>query len=176
VAGLAVAVINAVWLTPAAVKTTTVAPSVIVSAASPSPFAATVPNTSGSPSVTPTGMVWIPGGEFSMGAQDPPGMDQVGMQAIEDSRPVHRVYVDGFWMDRTDVTNAQFAEFVKATGYVTVAERKPRAEEYPGAPPGNLIAGSVVFSPPDHMGAAERPLPVVELRARRELAAAAWPE
>ena len=81
------------------------------------------------------------------GAQDPPDMDHVGMQATEDSRPVHRVYVDGFWMDETDVTNAQCAAFVKATGYVTVAERKPRAEDYPGAPPENLIAGSIGFHP-----------------------------
>jgi formylglycine-generating enzyme required for sulfatase activity len=58
--------------------------------------------------------------------------------------------VDGFFMDKTDVTNAQFAEFVKATGYVTVAERTPRAEDFPGAPPGNLVAGAVVFSPPNH--------------------------
>jgi formylglycine-generating enzyme required for sulfatase activity len=77
-------------------------------------------------------MVWIPGGEFSMGAEEPPGMhDPVGMQATTDSRPLHRVYVDGFWMDATEVTNAQFASFVKATGYVTVAERKPRAEDFP---------------------------------------------
>jgi sulfatase modifying factor 1 len=95
-------------------------------------------------------MVWIPGGEFSMGAQDPPDMNEVGMQATRDSRPIHRVYVDGFYMDATDVTNREFAEFVKATGYVTVAERKPRAEDFPGAPPENLVAGSVVFSPPDH--------------------------
>jgi formylglycine-generating enzyme len=95
-------------------------------------------------------MVWIPGGEFSMGANDPPDMDKVGMQATEDARPIHRVYVDGFFMDKTDVTNGQFAEFVKATGYVTVAERKPRAEDFPGAPPENLFAGSVVFSPPEH--------------------------
>jgi formylglycine-generating enzyme required for sulfatase activity len=97
-------------------------------------------------------MVWIPGGEFSMGAVDPVGtdMNQVGMQATTDSRPIHRVYVDGFFMDTTDVTNAQFAAFVKATGYVTVAERKPRAEDFPGAPPETLVAGSVVFSPPDH--------------------------
>ena len=85
-----------------------------------------------------------------MGAQDPPTKDIVGMQATVDSRPIHRVYVDGFWMDKTDVTNAEFAKFVKATGYITVAERKPRAEDYPGAPPENLVAGSVVFSPPDH--------------------------
>jgi formylglycine-generating enzyme required for sulfatase activity len=99
----------------------------------------------------PKGMVWIPGGEFSMGAQDPRNMnDTVGMQATTDSRPVHRVFVDGFWMDQTEVTNGQFAAFVRATGYVTVAERTPRAEDFPEAPPENLVAGSVVFSPPDH--------------------------
>jgi formylglycine-generating enzyme required for sulfatase activity len=95
-------------------------------------------------------MVWIPGGEFSMGAQDPPDMNPVGMQATRDSRPIHRVYVDGLWMDKTDVTNEEFARFVRATGYVTVAERKPRPEDFPGAPPENLVAGAVVFSPPDH--------------------------
>jgi len=97
----------------------------------------------------PDGMVWIPGGEFSMGAQDPHDIhDAVGMQATTDSRPVHRVFVDGFWMDRTEVTNEQFARFVKATGYVTLAERTPRAEDFPGAPSDSLVPGSVVFSPP----------------------------
>jgi len=95
-------------------------------------------------------MVWILGGEFSMGAPDPPDMNQVGMQATTDGRPVHRVHVDGFFMDETDVTNSEFEQFMKATGYVTVAERKPSAEDFPGAPPENLVAGSVVFSPPDH--------------------------
>ena len=86
-----------------------------------------------------------------MGAQDPPDMnDTVGMQATTDSRPVHRVYVDGFWMDATEVTNEQFAAFVKATGYVTVAERTPRPEDFPTASPQDLTAGSVVFSPPGH--------------------------
>ena len=113
-------------------------------------FAATVANAQPAPGSTPDGMVWIPGGEFSMGAQDLPGRDDVGMQATTDSRPVHRVYVDGFWMDRTDVTNDEFARFVRATKYATVAERTPKAEDYPGAPPENLVAGSVVFSPPDH--------------------------
>jgi formylglycine-generating enzyme len=86
-----------------------------------------------------------------MGAQDPPGMDhdQVGMQATEDSRPAHRVYVDGFWMDKTDVTNAEFARFVAATHYITEAERTPKAEDFPGAPPENLVPGAVVFSPPE---------------------------
>lgn len=113
-------------------------------------FGPTIPNAAPTPASVPEGMAWIPGGEFSMGAQDPPGMDDVGMKATLDSRPVHRVYVDGFFMDKTDITNAQFEKFVRATGYVTVAERKPRAEDYPGAPPENLVAGSVVFAPPDH--------------------------
>jgi formylglycine-generating enzyme len=114
-------------------------------------FVPTVENKSLRPGPAPIGMVWIPGGEFSMGAQDPPDMhDTVGMQATADSRPVHRVYVDGFWMDATEVTNEQFAAFVKATGYVTVAERTPRPEDFPSAAPQDLTAGSVVFSPPSH--------------------------
>ncbi len=113
-------------------------------------FRETVPNTAPAPGPAPDGMVWIPGGEFSMGAADPPDNNEVGMNGTRDARPIHRVYVDGFFMDKTDVTNAQFAAFVKATGYVTVAERKPRPEDFPGAPPENLVAGSVVFSPPDH--------------------------
>lgn len=87
----------------------------------------------------PAGMVWIPGGEFSMGSS---------YDAFRDARPVHRVRVEGFWMDETEVTNEQFEAFVKATGYVTVAEIAPRAEEFPDAPKENLVAGSVVFSPP----------------------------
>ncbi len=115
-------------------------------------FGPTNENTAVPPEPAPEGMVWIPGGEFSMGAMDPLGKDAnvVGMQATTDSRPIHRVYVEGFWMDKTEVTNEQFKAFVKATNYVTVAERKPRAEDFPGAPTENLIAGSVVFSPPDH--------------------------
>ncbi len=73
-----------------------------------------------------------------MGAQDSPDHDPVGMQATEDASSDSRVYVDPFWMDRTDVTNDEFARFVRATGYVTVAERTPTAEEFPGAPPRTL--------------------------------------
>jgi len=113
-------------------------------------FLPTSPNSTPAPNDLPSGMVWIPGGEFSMGAQDPPDMDDVGMKATLDSRPIHRAYVDGFWMDQTDVTNAEFTKFVEATGYKTVAERTPTAEEFPSAPPENLVAGSVVFSPPKH--------------------------
>ena len=76
-------------------------------------------------------MVWIPGGEFSMGAQDERDMhDAVGMQATSESGPVHGVFVDGLWMDAREVTNEQFAVFVKSTGYVTVAEQTPRAEDF----------------------------------------------
>ena len=95
-------------------------------------------------------MAWIPGGEFAMGAADPTGMDHndVGMHATTDSRPVHRVAVDPFWMDRTEVTNAAFARFVAATGHVTVAEIAPTREEFPTAPPEMLVAGSVMFAAP----------------------------
>ncbi len=121
------------------------------SAAAPAtPFAATIPETASPPGPAPEGMAWIPGGEFSMGAADPLARDAnaVGMQATEDSRPIHRVRVHGFWMDTTEVTNREFSKFVKAIGYVTVAERTPTQEEFPGAPPENLVAGSVVFAPP----------------------------
>jgi formylglycine-generating enzyme required for sulfatase activity len=84
-----------------------------------------------------------------MGASDPPDKDVVGMKEVSDARPVHRVYVDGFFMDKTDVTNAQFAAFVKATGYITLAERKPRPEDFPGSAPEDLFAGSLVFSAPN---------------------------
>src|ERR1700756_5761084 len=79
-------------------------------------FEPTIPNTAAPPAKSPSVMAWIPGGEFSMGAQVMPGMNNVGMQATLDSRPIHRVYVYGFFMDRTDVTNAQFEQFVNATG------------------------------------------------------------
>lgn len=102
------------------------------------------------PADAPAGMVWIPGGEFMMGAQIDPSGNDVCMRATHDSRPIHRVAVDSFYMDKTDVTNDEFARFVAATGYVTVAERTPRPEDFPGAPPENLVAGAVVFTPPSH--------------------------
>ena len=99
-------------------------------------------------STAPQGMVWIPGGEFSMGCADPSRIPHGGRDPMIDARPIHRVRVDGFWMDATEVTNSQFAAFVTATGYVTVAERKPRAEDFPGAAPESLVPGSIVFTPP----------------------------
>jgi formylglycine-generating enzyme required for sulfatase activity len=91
-------------------------------------------------------MVWIPGGEFTMGCEDPRSCPCGGPDAMADARPLHRVYVDGFWMDRTEVTNEQFAAFVKATGYVTVAEREPRQEDFRD-PLLIHAAGSTVFTP-----------------------------
>ncbi|MFC3127185.1 formylglycine-generating enzyme family protein [Pseudoroseomonas globiformis] len=85
--------------------------------------------------VTPPGMVWVPGGTFRMGSD--------GHYAEE--APVHRVTVDGFWIDRTPVTNRQFAAFVEATGHVTNAEILPDPRDYPGALPHMLYAGSLVF-------------------------------
>ena len=112
------------------------------------PFTATRAASPRPVGATPDGMVWVPGGEFSMGCLDPRTVPHGGPDPMADARPVHRVRVDGFWMDATEVTNAQFAAFVGATGYVTVAERAPTAEEFPDAPAENLVAGSVVFTPP----------------------------
>ena len=88
-------------------------------------FQPTIANKNQPPGKAPEGMVWIPGGEFSMGAAvNGEGSHETPM-ASNDSQPVHRVYVDGFLMDATLVTNAQFERFVKATGYITIAERTP---------------------------------------------------
>ncbi|HUG12086.1 MAG TPA: formylglycine-generating enzyme family protein [Opitutaceae bacterium] len=93
-------------------------------------------------------MVWIPGGEFQMGTTDPTGELCGGPDPMPDARPIHTVRVDGFWIDATEVTNEQFERFVDATGYVTVAERKPSAEDFPGVPAEFLVPGSAVFTPP----------------------------
>jgi formylglycine-generating enzyme required for sulfatase activity len=101
------------------------------------------------PTDTPPGMVWIPGGEFTMGSNS--------KLARPEERPAHRVRVHGFFIDKTEVTNEQFAEFVKATGYVTGAERAPDVEEImrqvpPGTPPPpkeSLVPGSLVFVSPN---------------------------
>ena len=66
-----------------------------------------------------------------------------------DCLPWHKVTVDPFWMDRTTVTNEAFERFVNATGYITVAERKPDAKDLPGVPPENLVPGAIVFTPPE---------------------------
>jgi formylglycine-generating enzyme required for sulfatase activity len=80
-------------------------------------------------------MTWIPGGTFLMGSD----------RHYPEERPVRRVTVDGFWMDRGPVTNAAFRRFVAATGYVTFAEREPDPEVYIDADPALLVPGSAVF-------------------------------
>ena len=75
----------------------------------------------------PAGMVLIPGGEFSMGGVDPTKMKDGGREGMNDARPIHRVKISAFLMDETEVTNDQFAAFVKATGYVTLAEKKTQS-------------------------------------------------
>jgi formylglycine-generating enzyme len=96
------------------------------------------------------GMVWIKGGEYVMGASDKEGGN--------DEYPQHKVQVKGFWMDATEVTNAQFKKFVEATGYITTAEKAPDWEELktqlpPGTPKPDdalLVAASLVFRPPGY--------------------------
>jgi formylglycine-generating enzyme required for sulfatase activity len=82
-------------------------------------------------------MALVPAGTFLMGSED----------FYPEERPVHRVEVDAFWMDRRPVTVAQFRRFVKATGYVTLAERAPEAADYPDADPALLVPGALVFRP-----------------------------
>jgi len=84
------------------------------------------------------GMIWLPGGIFQMGSD----------HHYAEERPAHRVRVDGFWIDRTPVTNADFRRFIEATGYETFAEIAPDPKDYPGALPHMLKAGSLVFTPP----------------------------
>jgi len=98
----------------------------------------------------PEGMVWIPGGKFTMGTSDT-------NPRFFDAHPEHEIEIDGFWMDETEVTNAKFAEFVNATNYVTVAEQKPTVEQImanlqpgvPPPPPEALVPGSLVFRQPE---------------------------
>jgi sulfatase modifying factor 1 len=92
-------------------------------------------------------MVWIPGGEFSMGSQDTRQTMCGGHDAMSDAQPIHRVYIDSFWMDETEVTNEQFEKFAKATHYITIAEQTPKTAEFPGVPPGDLVPGSLLFTP-----------------------------
>lgn len=114
-------------------------------AAAPAAVAAAPKIVRGSEENGTAGMMWVPGGEFLMGSDH--------RLAQQNERPTHRVRVDGFWMDRTHVTNAQFAAFVAATGYVTTAERKPRWEDLQTQLPAGtprpdesaLVPGAMVF-------------------------------
>ena len=87
---------------------------------------------------TPDAMAWIPGATFTMGSE----------QHYPEERPAHPVKVDGFYIDRRPVTNAEFRRFVEATGHVTFAERAPTREDYPDALDELLVPGSAVFFKP----------------------------
>ncbi|MFG0273990.1 MAG: formylglycine-generating enzyme family protein [Phycisphaerales bacterium] len=108
----------------------------------------TVPVRADVPADARPDMFWIEGGEFTMGGDDP--------LSRNDEKPLHRVRVDGFWIGVTEVTNAQFAAFVEATGYITTAERPVEWEELkkqlppgtPKPPDAALVPGSLVFTPP----------------------------
>ncbi|WP_281234708.1 formylglycine-generating enzyme family protein [Flavobacterium gelatinilyticum] len=110
-------------------------------------FKPTIENKNKPAGKAPKGMVWIPGGEFSMGSnvEDESLCSLKGV--TKDAAPIHRVYVDGYYMDETEVTNEEYEKFVKATGYITVAEQKPTKEEFPTANEEDLITGSVIFTP-----------------------------
>ena len=113
-------------------------PSETLRAAGPASALASPGGALGASSPSSGGMVWVPGGKFWMGSND----------GQPDEIPAHEVTVHGFWMDQTEVTNEEFERFVKATGYITMAERKPDPKDFPNVPPENLVAGSVVFAPP----------------------------
>jgi formylglycine-generating enzyme len=87
------------------------------------------------------GMVHIQGGVFRMGSD----------KHYPEEAPAHNVAVDEFWIDLTPVTNRQFKRFVRDTGHITFAEKKPDPKDYPGALPEMLYAGSLVFTPPSHV-------------------------
>ena len=112
-------------------------------------FLPTVENTK-KPTAIPAGMVWIPGGTFSMGLPNPSGMTEGGSESMDDARPIHRVALKGFFMDDHEVTNREFAAFVKATGYKTIAEKPLSQQEFPDLPTELLVPGSIVFTPPSH--------------------------
>ncbi|MHC4878930.1 MAG: formylglycine-generating enzyme family protein [Planctomycetota bacterium] len=109
----------------------------------------------------PLGMVWVPGGSFAMGSND----------GFPDEQPIHEVTLDGYWIDETEITVAEFKRFVDATGYRTIAERIPKREDFAdqltpeqiaAIPEENLVAGSICFNPKFDRGAFpkdRRPMP-----------------
>lgn len=113
-----------------------------------------VPLTLGDGKSGPLDMVWLPAGEFLMGSDH--------KQARSNEGPAHKVRLDGYWIDRYDVTNADFARFISETHYITTAERKPRWEDLkvqlpPGTPEpadSDLVPGALVFVGTD------RPIPL----------------
>ncbi|RKJ97309.1 formylglycine-generating enzyme family protein [Alicycliphilus denitrificans] len=132
----------ALYLAAAAVLALAIAAAAWIAAARAEPAGGTV----GDGRNGPAGMVWVPAGRFVMG--------NTSSKALPNEKPGHGVRLAGFWMDRTHVTNRQFEQFVRATGYVTTAERVPdwpslQAQLPPGTPPppaGAMVPGALVFA------------------------------
>lgn len=106
---------------------------------------AKTPAAKGPPGPAPKGMVWIPGGTYMRGEAR---KLQGARTEYPEEQPVHRVTVDGYWLDATEVTNRQFAEFIKATGYQTQAEKGWDPRDFPNAPADQLKGGALCFMPP----------------------------
>lgn len=123
------------------------------------------------PGPAPAGMVWIPGGRFTMGSGG----------ELADERPAHDVLLDGFWMDETELTNREFARFVEATGYKTIAEQAPRREDLVGQvddvnaiPAENLVPGSLCFNPRFNRATFTRDSPLWPYQVWRYVKGADW--
>jgi formylglycine-generating enzyme required for sulfatase activity len=126
------------------------------------------------PHPTPVGMKWVPGGTFAMGSNSP---------RFPDESPAHQVTLDGFWIDETEVTNAQFREFVNATKYLTVAERTPKREDFVGQvenvadiPAENLVAGSICFNSKFDPKMLRKDHPLWAYQVWQYVAGASWKE
>jgi sulfatase modifying factor 1 len=136
---------------------------------SPSPLVA--PRFVQAPGPAPQGMVWIPGGTAVLGDDD----------GKPDERPAHSATIDGFWMDRSEVTNAAFMQFADATGYLTIAERTPKREDFKGQvadvnaiPAENLVAGSICFNPNFDRRTLSKDQPLWPLQVWRYVKGANW--
>jgi sulfatase modifying factor 1 len=139
--------------------------------ADPTPTAPPIPRFVKAPGPAPEGMVWIPGGTAVLGDDEGP----------PDERPAHTVAVDGFWMDRAEVTNAAFKKFTDATGFLTIAERTPKREDFKGLtadinsiPAENLVAGSICFNPKFDRRALSKDQPLWPLQVWMYVKGANW--
>ncbi|HEV8003178.1 MAG TPA: formylglycine-generating enzyme family protein [Planctomycetaceae bacterium] len=137
----------------------------------PSPTPSATPRCLKAPGPAPEGMVWIPGGTAVLG-------DDEGKP---DEQPAHSATIDGFWMDATEVTNGAFKKFTDATGYLTIAERTPKREDFNGQvadinaiPAENLVAGSICFNPKFDRRALAKDQPLWPLQVWQYVKGANW--
>lgn len=134
------------------------------------------------PEKAPEGMVWIPGGKFVMGTDFLPTPDKPNPDKIKfDEQPAHKTELDGFWMDETEVTNAQYKKFVDATGHITLAEKTPKREDFIGVVPDvslipeeNLVAGSLCFKEDFDRTTFRKDVPLWEYQAWEYRKGANW--